>query len=362
MATAPEFQPDDLQADPLGDFVLVRTDQVDRDERQRRIDPVWARALGQVMRREGQRTPIEICRLPGATRWTLVSGGHRHLGAELTDIVYLRAEIVNANRDNRRMREVSENLWHKPLEPIDRAAFIAEAVAIHKRRAGIDPAKDGRVGSIAVRWQKALKNEALDTNVTMTGVYGFTDAVAAELGFSKSKVERDLMLYRRLVPSVVEDLRTARHPVATNSTQLRALAKLDDRQQRGVATRLLSFGAKNVAEGLAQFEGGKPAPDPEAKRLSAFIGAFSRMSLSEKKGALAHLAPMLPAEFLLIDPAAVVVPKEVSDALNAAFDLFLEVDKWDPAGPMAMLSEEMSAARGKVQQALMGTNSSGSRQ
>lgn len=235
MATLAAEAKSALYQETLPDFVVVRTADIDEGDRLRPIDPIWGDALGQIMLREGQRTPIEICRLPGTSRWRLVTGGHRLFGAISADIEEMRAEIVSADRDDRRMREVSENLWRRGLAPIDRAAFVAEAVAIHKRRVGVDPSVDGRVGSVKARWQQALKAEALDTTATIAGVYGFTEAVAGELGFSTRTVENDLMLYRRLAPSLVERLRAARHPVLTNGTQLRALAKLDEHAQAPAA-------------------------------------------------------------------------------------------------------------------------------
>lgn len=291
-----------LHADPLSDFVLVRTDQVDRGERLREVDEVWAEALGQVMAREGQRTPIEVCRLPGTNRFTLVTGGHRHRGAELSGIAFLRAEIVSAGRDDRRMREVSENLWRKDLEPIDRAAFVAEAVAIHKRRAGIDAVQHR---DASVPQARLIKVEAADTLETISNVYGWSDEVGEQLGFTGRTVRNDLYLYRRLAPSLVARLRGERHPVARNATQLRALAKLEPAAQRDVVAALLGEGRnaslKTVAEAIraALPDKTKPPVAAEDKRLSAFLGAFARMSLAEKKGALVQLRDLLPAGFAL---------------------------------------------------------------
>lgn len=286
MATQPEDLGAGLHQEALADFVLIRTDQVDQGERLRPVDLVWAEALGQIMTRDGQRTPVEVCRLPGQARWTLVSGGHRLAGAQSADIAYLRAEIVGADRDDRRLREVSENLWRRDLAPIDRAAFVAEAVAIHKRRAGIDPAKDGRAASIAVRWQKAVKDEAADTTATIAGVYGFSAAVAGEMGLSTRTVENDLMLYRRLAPSLVERLRSARHPVMGNATQLRLLAKLDADDQVQVVDRLLGVDpwepCKTVAEAARRLNPGKGPQDAEAKRFAAALGMLRRMSARER--------------------------------------------------------------------------------
>lgn len=302
-----------LHQETLADYVVIRTDEVDEGQRLRPVDPVWAEALGQIMAREGQDTPIQVCRLPGRQRWTLVTGAHRLAGAKSAEIEYLRAEIVGADRDDRRLREVRENLWRSDLAPIDRAAFIAEAVAIHKRRAGIDPTADGRVGSAAARWQKAVETEASDATATIAVVYGWSDEVGEAIGLSARTVRNDLMLYRRLAPSLVEKLRAVRHSVLSNATQLRALAKLDDQAQARTVELLTVPGAslnygqpRTVADAIAHPLGAKPAgvkPTAENKRLSAFVGAFQRMSTAEQRGALALLAQKLPAGFRLVDGA-----------------------------------------------------------
>lgn len=291
-------------AEVVGQILLIPTRDIDQGERLRDIDPVWAEALGHVMQRERQRTPIEVCRLPGQTRWTLVAGGHRHAGALQVGIEYLRAEVVSANRDDRRMREVSENLWHKGLGPIDRAAFIAEAVAIHKRRAGIDPTADGRVASANARWQKAVSAEAADATETISVAYGWSDQIGEQLGFTGRTIRNDLMLFRRLAPSVVARLKAERHPLATNATQLRALAKLDRELQAQAVDALLRDDdpARSVGEAIKAVEGRRAPPaDPETKRLSAFIGSFQRMTLAEKRGALLHLIEngLIPHGFVL---------------------------------------------------------------
>ncbi|HEX8485736.1 ParB/RepB/Spo0J family partition protein [Sphingomonas sp.] len=331
-----------LHQEELPDFVLIRTNEVDEGDRLRPVDPVWAQALGQIMARDGQDTPVQVCRLPGRNRWTLVVGAHRLAGAMLAGIEYLRAEVVSADRDTRRLREVRENLWRSDLTPIDRAAFIAEAVSIYKQRAGIDPARDGRVVSAAARWQKQVKNEAADATVTMTGVYGFTDQVASELGLSNSTIERGLRLYRGLSPSLVEKLRAARHPVLTNATHLRALAKLDAHAQAKVVELLTVPGAslnygqpKTVSEAIAHPLGPKPAKakaGADDKRLAAFIGSFQRMGAAEQKGALEHLVKHLPKGTRIVDgseprPQAAFSPQHVKyrDEALAAIDTMREL-------------------------------------
>ncbi len=303
MASKPKSV-EETTPDVVGQIILLQPEQIDASDRLRPVDPMWAEALAGIMEAEGQHTPIEVCRLPGRSDYRLVTGAHRHAAATLKGL-WLRAEVVTSDAAERRLREVSENLHRRDLAPLDRAAFIAELVAVHKARAGIDFEKDGRFISATVRWQKALKDEADDTNVTMTNVYGWAEKTAEQLGFSRAKVERDLYLYRRISPTIIDSLRRRDHPVLRNASQLRALAKLDDVQQSKVHSLLMHADAvikgapfATVTEALAALSN-KAAPAPEDKRLNAFLGAFSRMSLQEKKGALRHLAEQMPAGWTL---------------------------------------------------------------
>ena len=286
--------------EPLADAGLIAVKDIDLGDRLRPVDETWAEALGKVMLQDGQRTPIEVCRSaesPG--RYTLVSGAHRLRGAQKVGLAYLKAMVILADASERRIAEISENLFRRDLDPIDRAAFIAELVTHQKVRMGIDPAKDGRAASIDARWKKAVKDEAVDTTVTMTVVYGWTEKVAAAIGVSPATVERSLTLHRRLNPNVVAGLRARGHPILQNASQLRTLAKLEPVEQSKVASWLLhtdmQFGApaKTLAEAIGRLSN-RAAPDAEAKRLSTFLDTFARMGLTEKKAALAMLAPQLP--------------------------------------------------------------------
>lgn len=295
--------------DVTGQILLIPTGEIDMGERLRPVDKAWACALGQIMTRDGQLTPIEVCRLPGKSRWTLVSGAHRLTGAGLAGIAYLRAIEVTSDRAERRLREVSENLWRSNLAPLDRATFVAELVGLQKLRMGVDPAKDGRAASAAARWQKEIAADADDAKLTMSVAYGWTDIVAESLGISAATVKRDMLLYRRLTPSEIERLRAAHHPALTNAGQLAALAKLDAGERAVVLDLMIDGGARTVAEAQATLLQRK-APTAEEKRFNAFFGAWGRMSLSEQKGALDRLLAMAPR----------TLRDQARDTLNSAPD------------------------------------------
>lgn len=272
-----------LHEEALDGFILIRTDEVDAVDRLRPIDAVWAEALGQMMARDGQDTPIQVCRLPGATRWTLVVGGHRLAGAKAAEIPYLKAEVVSADRDDRRLREVRENLWRRDLDPLDRAAFLAEMVAIQHARAGLT---NDRAAKVNIRWQKAVDAEADTMLETISSTYGWTEEVGEELGFTGRTIRNDLMLYRRLAPSVVERLRAARHPILKNATQLRALAKLEGADQAKALNALVGDAGeepcKTVADAIKRTQPQREPTRPDQKRFNSVIDTLARMSAAER--------------------------------------------------------------------------------
>lgn len=294
---------------PIGTIYSMPIVDIDFGKRLRPVDPVWAEALGRIIAQEGQQTPIQVCRRRGKGdfTWTLVAGAHRLEGCRLEGLAYIKATVLDdAPAIDRKMQEVSENLWRKGLDPLDRAAFVAELHQLLRARAGV--AADASPQSVAInaRWQKRNKVDAADTSAIVADVYGWTDDIAAQLGLSKRSIEYDLTLHRRLPAGIVEQLRRHRHPVLGNAAQLRALAKLDEPDQRRVAnlltcevTNIGGLPPKSVGEAISRIRN-RLESDAEAKRLSAFVGAYQRMGLAEKKGALAHLAELLPAGFQLI--------------------------------------------------------------
>ncbi|WP_337846212.1 ParB N-terminal domain-containing protein [Sphingomonas sp.] len=358
------------QLNEVESVVSVETRLIDAGPRLRPIDMVWAKALGELMLREGQRTPIDICVNADGTGFELAgAGGHRLAAAQLAGIEHLKAFVHSADLRDRRQREISENLWRRDLDPIDRAAFIAELVQLKRAKAGADRAAH-RDASVPQHLKRRVAEEADTALETISNVYGFTDEIGEQLGLSGRTLRNDLLIYRGLAPSLVQRLRDVRHSVLTNASQLRALAKLHAAdQERAVAILIGEQGdpAKSVSEALGRMRGANRLPtNPSDKRHSAFIGSFSRMSLPEKKGALQELAPLMPAGFKLIDPSQPTSATTAADdtalkalrehakgALDAAFDL---LNRLSGEGE-AVEDEDIWDAHAKVQRALLGLNS-----
>lgn len=274
---------------PIADIVV--------GQRLRPLNPLWAQALGQLIKRDGHKTPIEVCRLPGRTDYLLVAGLHRLEGCRLIGRVEIEAEVTSAERAKRRLAEVSENLFRRELAPLERAAFVAELFELLRAEAGVSA--DTKPQSIAaqVRWDRALQDEAADASGAVQLAYGFAEEVAAILGFSKDTIYRDLALHRGLeadVAAIVQGM-----DGAANAGQLRALAKLDPAEQRATAQLLADGAAATVGDALDTVRKVTPA-DAAKKRANAFTGAWARMSAAEKRAALVSLQPLLPKGVRLV--------------------------------------------------------------
>ncbi len=283
-----------------GDIISLDPNEIELGERLRPIDVAWATAIGQSMKREGQIHPVDV-RPAAAGGWELAgAGGHRVTGARLAGIA-IDAKVVMFDEGVARRREAAENLFRRANDPIERAEAIAELVRLHREAAETEEAEH-RTRSVPVALSKALKAEADGTLAIVANVYGWSKEIAAEVGFSERTIRNDLLLYRGLRPSVIQLFRDNRHPVLKNASQLRQLAKLPGEEQERVAVRLIDQGygaAKTVSQAIQLERGSNFAADPGAKRLSAFIGSYQRMSITEKKAALHQLAGMLPAGFTL---------------------------------------------------------------
>ena len=270
----------------VGILAAIPLAEIQVGERLRPVDAQWAEGLAQIMARDGQLTPIEVCRLDQGG-FALVTGGHRLAAATLNGWAEINAIIVSGEWANRRLREVSENLFRRDLDPIDRASFLAELVDLARAEAGASGKTAQQVAAEA-RWgQKAVLNEALDASVTITRAYGWSQQVADRIGVSVETVKKDLFLHRLLSPRVKAML--AGHPVYRNASALRSLAKLEPEQQLQVAEMLASGAIKGVSEGIATLSQ-KPKRSPEDKRFATVIDTIGRMSKAEQQQLFDHLA------------------------------------------------------------------------
>lgn len=265
---------------------LVETDQIDPKGGLRPLDMAWVEALAALMKRDGQKDPIEIYPKKGGG-YGMTAGRHRLAAAGLLGWKNIDADIQDRSALEREAREVGENLFRKELSPLDRAAFVARQVAIERARAGVSDDASPQSVAAAARWSERLKEEADDASVMMTRAYGFTDDVAEKIGLSRKTIYRDLELHRGLKPDVVEAIRAT--SVAGNASQLRALAKMSEGDQRLVTGLIVEGSAKGVTDAVATLKQA-PVKSPAQKAWSAIIANWRRLGQRDQKAMLQQLA------------------------------------------------------------------------
>lgn len=266
--------------------------------------------------------PIEVCRKPGAKKFTLLDGLHRLTAYRELERAQVEVLVHDNSTVTARTVELQRNLYAGELAPYQKAKHIAELYYLELVKRGLGDGDDPR--RLGGRPTKALKEAEKETCVIETQV-SLSDAVGRSLGIEKRQIQRYLTIYRILAPSVAEKLE--RFSVDLPAAQLMLLAKQTPEKQAEIIDRLLipvdhpdeAVLARRVKTVAAAIPSKPKAADDKA--LSAFIGAFSRMRLSEKKGALAHFAKLLPAGYHLVTPDEASGIKEVRAALADAFRL-----------------------------------------
>ncbi len=275
----------------VGNVVAIPLADIAFGDRRRVVDPVWVEGLAGLMARDGQHTPIDVCRAEAG--FVLVTGGHRLSAAQLLGWSEIQAIVVSSDMAERQLREISENLFRRDLDPADRAADIADLIELTRVADG-SSGKTAQQVAAEARWAPAtVKKDALDASVKITDAYGWSDKVAERLGVSRSTVEKNLLLYRRLSPQVKAML--AGHPQYRNASAMHALAKLESEQQLQVAEMMLSGAIKGVGEGVATLQQ-RAKPSAEERRFSSVLSTISRMGKAERQQLFDHLGGQFTQE------------------------------------------------------------------
>lgn len=283
--------------------------------------PDKAAAIGRLMAVDGQHTPIlvtrvfpsksvEKCKAEGNRPWQLVAGLHRLKGAEAEGILVIADEVKGKPEDLATL-EASENLHRRPLGPIERAKFTAALVtAAQERIARAHGDLDQYQRGAKARWDRvkhfeetaeaALRDETEDACAKIAQAYSWEESVGEALGMSRRTIHNDLALFRLVIepfPDLAEQL--AKHPVVgENGAQLKALTQLkDEGVRRKVIEALLADPEIGVEDAkIAAGAGGTvPLATPVAhqKHYNAIEGAWSRLSLDQKRQFVPKLASML---------------------------------------------------------------------
>jgi ParB family chromosome partitioning protein len=112
----------------MAEFRMIPLADIIVPERLRAVEEDHALAIQASIVEHGQINPITVRRTPPATKpfktFTLIAGAHRMRAMELLDLWEIEAVILDADRDEAQLLEISENLFRNELSALDRAVFV----------------------------------------------------------------------------------------------------------------------------------------------------------------------------------------------------------------------------------------------
>lgn len=242
------------------------------EDRLRDVDPVKVSEFAASMRQVGQLTPIEVYAGPTPGRYTLIAGANRLAAAKEAPLASIMAIPFEGTADQRRLREIDENLFRYELNPYDQAAFLAERRRIFERLNG--PVRAGR--------RKQTGNSDNLSQLT------FFDDVTSKFGLPRRMVERALRRQASISAEVWHRLRG--HPLSKIATELDKLARLNEAEQRRVV-RLLTqdvHPAKNVSAAVRALSD-EPIESVDAKQFRRLCEAWSKAGAKARGDFRAYL-------------------------------------------------------------------------
>lgn len=271
-----------------------------------------AAALGRLMAVDGQRDPIKVVGNPKNPEkpWRLVTGMHRLIGAQVEGITVWAIE-VSGKPEALADLEASENLHRRPLEPLERAKFVAALCEAAQERIARQhgqlrqqqlavKARWDRVKAGIIRPEQALQEESDDTVENISTVYGWQDSAADALGFGKRTIRNALELYRLVIEPFPAELVRAladRRGVGDNASQLKLIADVKDEGERRKVIEALVENTHLTAE-MARVQIGldsakTAAPTKDVKFASTISDSWSRLSTGAKRDYLPRFVGML---------------------------------------------------------------------
>lgn len=240
----------------MAEFKRIKISEIVIPERLRAVEEEQAIAIAQSMVEHGQINPITVRATPAAKEgnYTLVAGAHRLRACVLNDDDEIDVMIVEGDKAEAQLIEITENLFRNELSVIDRAIFVQTYREVWEqqhgeiRRGGNREPKDqvdplvGNRGNLL----QLIADEAATSN--------FAAHVADRMGISVPSYKRLNTIAQNLHPKVREYLRGT--PYADNQSELLKIAKLGPTEQGKLASVLGE--AKDLKTAWAVLDGSKP--------------------------------------------------------------------------------------------------------
>jgi len=243
-------------------------------DRLRTEDRDWVEGLAHSIAERGLQHPIQVTAADKRGKRQLVAGLHRVQAFRLLERERIPAIEFRGTKLERRLAEIDENLFNRPLSALDRAAFLAERKSVYE---ALNPeTKNGAQGGPG-----GNRNE--------NGIFPFSKEVAERMGVSVSTIEKAVQLHKRLA---TVRARIAGTWIAEKGSELKALARLDPTRQGVVVDLLLrkTEPAESVGAAVKMIDGtGADERTPEERQLDRLVDMWMRAGPGTRAGFLAKL-------------------------------------------------------------------------
>lgn len=222
--------------------VEIPLEEIDEGDRLRSIDEDYARLIAASIEEEGQRTPIEVRKVPHklsktGRRYVLIAGGHRLRALQIAGQELALAFIRDVDDLQAKLLEIDENLVRRELSALDRATFLAERQAVYEE---LHP--ETRKGGD----RKSDQNDKIGALIA-----SFTEATAERLGVAPRSIQRAVARHKA-IPADVR-LSISSTWLADSGAQLDALVRLAPDMQRKVADVIRTMpGVRSVADAVRE--------------------------------------------------------------------------------------------------------------
>lgn len=211
----------------MAEFKLIPVDQIVVPERLRAVEEEHAIAIAQSIVEHGLINPVTVRSTPAAKggNWTLVAGAHRLRAFEINGEPEIETVVVEGDKDEAQLIEITENLFRNDLSVMDRAVFVQTYRDVWERKYGkVEPGRPGNRVNLTL----LLEDEAEKG--------GFTKHVADRMGVSREAYIRLNRIAQNLHPTLRTQLRGT--PAADNQSLLLKLAKEGPKRQQQIAAAL----------------------------------------------------------------------------------------------------------------------------
>lgn len=272
----------------MAEFKRIKIAEIVIPERLRAVEEEHALAIAQSMVEHGQINPVTVRATPAAKggKFTLVAGAHRIRACEINDDAEVDAMIVEADKLEGQLVEITENLFRNELSVIDRAVFVQSYRDIWEQKHGTVRRGGDRKSKRQVGGLIEGKRD-ITRLIAEEAAKGFGVHVAERMGISPRAADRLQQIAQHLHPKLKAKLRGT--PTADNQSELLNLAKLGPAAQEKIVIALDSEPDVKKAVALTSGKTEIAKPNPVDIAFSKLVSAWATAPAAARERFLAHI-------------------------------------------------------------------------